>query len=67
MGIVAGLSPTQDRDTKHVPACRFYARRGCVLEAAHRSVYSRLPAEIELLWYKDLSEVRLLAPRSGEP
>lgn len=38
----------------NVAACRFYARRGCVLRAAHRGVYSRCPSEVQLLWYKDL-------------
>lgn len=39
----------------NVPACRFYARQGCVLEAVHRGVYPQLPSEIQLLWYKDLA------------
>jgi GNAT superfamily N-acetyltransferase len=38
----------------NVPACRFYARQGCVLEGAHRGVYPGLPGEIQLLWQKDL-------------
>jgi GNAT superfamily N-acetyltransferase len=38
----------------NVPACRFYARQGCVLEGVHRGVYPGLPGEIQLLWYKDL-------------
>ena len=38
----------------NVAACRFYARQGCVLQAAHRGVYPELPDEIQLLWYKDL-------------
>jgi len=42
----------------NVTACRFYARRGCVLRAAHRQVYPRCPAELQLLWYKDLPWVR---------
>ena len=40
----------------NVPACRFYARQGCVLAGAHRSAYPKLPDEIQLLWYKDLSD-----------
>ena len=39
----------------NVPACRFYARMGCELGAAHRSVYPDLPDEVQLLWYKTLS------------
>lgn len=38
----------------NVRACRFYARQGCVLSAAHRSAYPELPDEIQLLWYKVL-------------
>ena len=39
----------------NVPACRFYARQGCVLGAIHRFAYHQLPDEIQLLWYKDLA------------
>jgi len=38
----------------NVPACRFYARRGCELGAIHRFAYPELPDEVQLLWYKDL-------------
>ena len=38
----------------NVPACRFYARRGCVLGAVHRFAYPALPDEAQLLWYKAL-------------
>ena len=38
----------------NVPACRFYARRGCVLGAIHRFAYPDLPEEAMLLWYKNL-------------
>jgi ribosomal protein S18 acetylase RimI-like enzyme len=38
----------------NVPACRFYARQGCVLGAINRFAYRDLPHEVELLWYKDL-------------
>ena len=44
----------------NVPACRFYARQGCVLAAVHRFTYPELPDEIQLLWHKDLSD----GPRS---
>jgi GNAT superfamily N-acetyltransferase len=40
----------------NVPACRFYARRGCVLGAIHRFAYCDLPDEVQLLWYRTLSE-----------
>jgi GNAT superfamily N-acetyltransferase len=39
----------------NVPACRFYARQGCVLTSADPSAYPGLPGETQLLWYKDLS------------
>ena len=39
----------------NVPACRFYAHRGCVLGAAHRGIYPGLPDEIQLWWFKNLS------------
>ena len=38
----------------NVPACRFYARRGCVLRAVRRDAYPELPHEIQLLWVKGL-------------
>ena len=41
----------------NVPACRFYARHGCVLGAVNRGAYPELPSEIQLLWYKDLAGV----------
>ncbi len=39
----------------NVPACRFYARQGCVLGAIHRFAYPTLPHEVQLLWYRDLA------------
>ena len=41
----------------NLPACRFYARQGCVLAAVHRFAYPQLPDEIQLLWYKALPHV----------
>lgn len=38
----------------NVPACRFYARQGCVLRAVDPAAYPTLPGEIQLLWYKKL-------------
>ena len=40
----------------NVPACRFYARQGCVLAAVHRFAYPDLPDEIQLLWQKELCD-----------
>ncbi len=39
----------------NVPACRFYARQGCILGAVNRYAYPDLPHETQLFWYKDLS------------
>lgn len=39
----------------NVPACRFYARHGCVLRTVTVGVYRAFPDEVQLLWYKDLS------------
>ena len=36
----------------NVPACRFYAKQGCVLGAINRFGYRDLPEEVELVWYK---------------
>ena len=44
-----------ETQTVNVAACRFYARHGCVLGAAHRSAYPDHPDEVQLLFYKDLS------------
>lgn len=38
----------------NVPACRFYAARGCALGAIHRFAYPDLPGEAQLLWYRPL-------------
>jgi GNAT superfamily N-acetyltransferase len=43
----------------NVPACRFYQRQGFMLKAVNRLAYPELPGEIQLLWYKDLSEGQL--------
>jgi GNAT superfamily N-acetyltransferase len=40
----------------NVPACRFYARQGCVLRAVDPTAYPQLPGEIQLLWYRDLAD-----------
>lgn len=38
----------------NVPACRFYARQGCVLGAIDRYAYPSLPHEVQLLWYREI-------------
>lgn len=40
----------------NVAACKFYVRRGCFLGAIHLLAYPNLPNEVQLLWYKDLSQ-----------
>jgi GNAT superfamily N-acetyltransferase len=40
----------------NAPACRFYARQGCVLGEVNPQAYPGLPEEIQLLWYKDISK-----------
>jgi GNAT superfamily N-acetyltransferase len=40
----------------NVPACRLYASKGCTLGAIHRFAYPELPAEVQLLWYKNLGD-----------
>ena len=39
----------------NVPACRLYARCGCVLRGIDPFAYPELPGEVQLLWYKDLA------------
>lgn len=39
----------------NVPACRFYARQGCVLCGIQRFAYPELPDEVQLLWSKELA------------
>jgi ribosomal protein S18 acetylase RimI-like enzyme len=38
----------------NVPACRFYEKHKCELRQVNRNAYPSLPAEIQLLWYKNL-------------
>jgi GNAT superfamily N-acetyltransferase len=51
----------------NVPACRFYARQGCVLGGVNRFAYPGQPGEIQLLWYKDLSPRGRNNPPPSEP
>ena len=39
----------------NVPACRFYARMGCMLGGIERFAYPEIPDEVQLFWYKALS------------
>ena len=39
----------------NVPACRFYAKQGCVLSAINRYVYPDHPEEAELIWTMPIS------------
>ena len=38
----------------NVPACRFYAARGCELRGIHHGIYPELPDEVQFLWYRRL-------------
>lgn len=38
----------------NVPACTFYAKRGCYLGAVQHGAYPDYPDEVQLLWYLDL-------------
>lgn len=38
----------------NVAACRFYRRMGCELRSLSRSAYPDLPAEVQLIWSKQL-------------
>jgi len=39
----------------NVPACRFYARQGCVLKQVNYNAYPGLPDEVQLIWRKVVS------------
>ena len=39
----------------NLPACEFYERQGCALGSIHRFAYPELPDEVQLLWYKNLT------------
>ncbi|MCA1565659.1 MAG: GNAT family N-acetyltransferase [Acidobacteria bacterium] len=41
----------------NLAACRFYARQGCELREINRFAYPQFPAEVQLLWYKELAGV----------
>ena len=49
---------TVETQNTNAAACRFYARLGCALRVANRGVYSQLPDEVQLMWYKDLRTPR---------
>ena len=38
----------------NVPACRLYAKHGCVVGLINRYAYDEFPDEVELVWYKEL-------------
>jgi GNAT superfamily N-acetyltransferase len=43
-----------ETQNNNVPACRFYAKQGCVLGVINRYGYDDFPDEAELVWYKEL-------------
>jgi GNAT superfamily N-acetyltransferase len=40
----------------NVRACIFYERHGCELAAVNRLAYPEFPNEVQLFWYKNLSQ-----------
>lgn len=38
----------------NVPACRFYAKQGCELQAINRHAYGDALDEVQLIWFKSL-------------
>ena len=38
----------------NVPACRFYAAKGCELRSLHHGMYAEYPDEVQFLWYFNL-------------
>ncbi len=38
----------------NVPACRFYAAKGCELRGIHHDMYPECPNEVQFLWYLNL-------------
>ena len=43
-----------ETQNNNVPACRFYAKQGCILGGLNRYGYVEFPDEVELWWYKEL-------------
>ncbi len=38
----------------NVPACRFYAAKGCELRGIHHGMYTEYPGDVQFLWYLNL-------------
>ena len=51
----------------NVGACRFYERCGFVLRAVHQGAYAECPDEVQLLWYKNLTQQKPPANIALEP
>jgi GNAT superfamily N-acetyltransferase len=51
----------------NAPGCRFYERQGCMLRAIRHFAYPNLPEEIQMLWYKDLSDRMMTDSPSQRP
>jgi ribosomal protein S18 acetylase RimI-like enzyme len=45
---------TVETQDVNVPACRFYAANGFTLRSVRRGAYAALPAEVQLIWAKEL-------------
>lgn len=46
----------------NVAACTFYQRQGCYLGGFQRFAYSAYPEEVQLLWFKVLTQENAVAP-----
>ena len=51
MGCTRLKVETQD---VNVPACRFYAAKGCELRGIHHGMYTEYPDDVQFLWYCNL-------------
>ena len=43
-----------ETQNNNVPACRFYERQGCTLDAVNHNAYKEFPEEIQLIWHLKL-------------
>lgn len=48
-----------ETQNNNVQACQFYLKQDCYLGGIHPGVYNEFPSEIQLLWYKKISNEEL--------
>ena len=51
---IGGFGLKIETQDDNVPACRFYAAKGCELRGIHHGMYVEYPDEVQLLWYLNL-------------